>query len=690
VPIRLHLRLDRGKAIAITGEDPDPSTALGERMGNRETDAGTRSSYDDDLGSCYHCHSRPVPASGRREPGTKCTMHPGRGDHVRRAAIDAGTMSGVAVPISDYLLIGDTRTGALVAPDGSIDWCCLPRFDAEPVFGRIVGGTRGGAFAIRPRGAARIIHRGYRRRSPLIETKWAVGGGTVTLIDGMVADTRGRFLPENVLVRTVIAGGAPIEVEIELEFVRRKGFAPFTGWRVQRHPQGVVCTSGSLALGISSDVGTIVPGRTTTLTVNPGRPLSVVISATTNSPAYFVPPALARTALAADERHWREWLDACTVADTPFREAALRSLLTLRLLTYAPSGAPVAAPTTSLPEAIGGSRNWDYRYAWPRDGAITAVSMLKVGKRDEATTFLRWLQRTVVGPTARLPPVISLSGGAMPAEQSRSGWPGYAGSRPVRVGNGARSQHQLDGYGWVLDAAHQLDDAERLHTGTWRMVAALADRIADEWRSRDAGIWEVRGGGADFVHSKVMAWVALDRALRLAEHHPARSRQRARWRAERAAIRADVHAKGFDPGRRIYLREYGTLELDAALLVLPTVEFDAVEPSAVERTVRAIQHELGAGDGLVYRYPPGHDGLDDSEGAFVACSFWLAQALARLGHEDEARELIQSMLDRAPLGLFSEEIDPSSGAFLGNYPQAISHAALVQAVLGLRDATAPE
>jgi GH15 family glucan-1,4-alpha-glucosidase len=612
-------------------------------------------------------------------------MHPRRGEYDRRAPVDAGTMSDVAVPIADYLLIGDTRTGALVAPNGSIDWCCLPRFDAEPVFGSIVGGNRGGAFAIRPRGTARIIKRGYRTRSPLAETRWATGRGTVTLIDGMVADVRGRFLPENVLVRTVIAAGAPAEVEIDLDLARRNVSAPFGDWQVRRHPQGVVCTRGPLALGITSDVGRVVPGRSTTVIVNPGQPFSVVISAATNSPAYFIPPAVARVRLAVDERHWHEWLDTCTVPETPFREAALRSLLTLRLLTYAPSGAPVAAPTTSLPEVIGGSRNWDYRYAWPRDGAITAVSMLKVGKRAEATTFLRWLQRTVVGRAAKLPVVCSVSGAAMPDEQIRSGWPGYAGSRPVRVGNRAQSQHQLDGYGWVVDAAHQLDAAEPLHMGTWKMVAALADRIADEWRTPDASIWEVRGAGANFVHSKVMAWLALDRALRLADRHPARPRRRARWRAERAAIRADVHAKGFDPGRRVYLREYGTLELDAALLILPSIEFDAVEPSAVERTVRAIQHELGAGDGLVYRYPPGRDGLDDGEGAFVACSFWLAQALARLGHEDEAHELIQSMLDRAPLGLFSEEIDPSSGAFLGNFPQAISHAALVQAVLGLQD-----
>jgi GH15 family glucan-1,4-alpha-glucosidase len=325
---------------------------------------------------------------------------------------------------------------------------------------------------------------------------------------------------------------------------------------------------------------------------------------------------------------------------------------------------------------------------WPRDASIGVAAFLGVGKLDEARGFLAWLLHASRLQRPRLPVLFTLHGRHTPPERQLHGWPGYAASVPVRVGNGAADQHQLDGYGWVVDAAWVLVQAgHHLYSETWRAVRGFADLVANRWREPDAGIWEIRGDAAQHVHSKLMGWLALDRALRIADTHRLSGRQRRRWQHARDAIAVQVRARGFDPTKGSYTRSYGSTDLDAALLVLPLLGIDDVGSPRVRGTIDAIRAELSAGGPLLYRYPPGQDGLPGTEGAFLPCSFWLVQALARTGRRPEAVALFQTLLEHAsPLGLYAEEMDPATGAHLGNYPQTLTHAALIQAALAIRDA----
>lgn len=584
-------------------------------------------------------------------------------------------------------LLGDTRTAALVDARGRIVWMCLPHFDGDPVFGALLAGGDGGHFTVGPAGPATLTKRHYRAGSTVLESEWAIAGGRLRLTEGMISEVIGSLFPTLCLVRRLEAEGAPARCTVS--------FDPRFGEARQRaatRPLGAGCVStfGGIAISVAADRDLrIEAGRVHEVSVEPGRPLIVVLTAAQHGPLTLLAPEAAWQALAEEDDVWRRW-SAGIDYDGPAAEVVHRSAITLRLLTYSPAGAPVAAPTTSLPELLGGSRNWDYRYAWPRDASIGIGAFLGLGVETRARAFLYWLLHASRLDRPWLPPLLTLHGRPVPAERELTDWPGYAGSRPVRIGNDAYGQHQLDNYGWVLDAMWLLTKAgHRLYGETWRAATAMADLVAREWRKPDSGLWEVRGDPAHYVHSKLMSWLVLDRALRIAEARGAGGRHQQLWRAQRAAIAQDVVARGVDPERGTFVRAYGRTDLDAALLLLPLLGIEPPTSPRTRATIAAIRHDLSAGGPFLYRYPPGQDQLEGGEGAFLPCSFWLVQALALTGEVEEAVGLFEQLVRiGGPLGLFAEEVDPSSGRQLGNYPQAFTHATLVQAALAIRDATA--
>lgn len=587
--------------------------------------------------------------------------------------------------IGDYGLVGDTRTAALISSDGSLDWMCLPRFDGDPVFGRLVGGPDAGRFRIAPAAPARVIDRRYRPETVTLETTWAVaGGGTLRLSEAMVAEVTGRLLPPSLLVRRLTSDR---DIDAIIDFTPRHGQDHRPPLVQQRRGQ-LICTWGSLAIAVNCDPPVhLVPGEPATVAVRAGQPVTVALSIAHREPLVHVNADSAWDLVTEDEARWAQW--SADIDDTfPYREAVVRSLLTLRLLTYSPSGAPVAAPTTSLPEDPGGVRNWDYRYAWPRDASIGVAAFLAVGKHAEAHGFLGWLLHASRLQRPRLPTLLTLDGRPAPHERTWQQWPGYASSVPVRVGNAAAQQHQLDGYGWVVDAAWNLvQDGGRLNSETWRAVRSFAGLVARHWREPDAGIWELRSPPEQLVHSKMMAWLALDRALRIGDTHQLSGRTRTTWEQAREELAADIISHGFNPTLGAYTRSYGSTDLDAAVLVLPLLGLEEATSHRVVNTIDTIQKHLSAGGPLLYRYPPGDDGLPGREAAFLPCSFWLVQALACTRRTNDATRLMNDLLGYAtPLGLFSEEAAPDTGSPLGNFPQALTHATLVQAALALNRA----
>jgi GH15 family glucan-1,4-alpha-glucosidase len=511
-----------------------------------------------------------------------------------------------------------------------------------------------------------------------------VGEHRLTLTEAMVAEVAGRLLPATLLVRRLSAEGGPVDGLVM--FDPRLG-EHHRSPRARRRGTLLVCEWGALAVSLACTPElALESGTPTTFTVTPDHPVTFVMAIAHREPLIDVDPATGWELVAEDEARWQAWTDGIA-DDLPYREAAVRSLLTLRLLTYSPSGAPVAAPTTSLPEHLGGTRNWDYRFAWPRDASIGVAAFLGAGKLDEARRFLAWLLHASRLDRPRLPVLLTLHGRHPPPERELDSWPGYGASVPVRVGNGAADQHQLDGYGWVLDAGWVLVEAGHgLYSETWRAMRGFADEVVARWREPDAGIWELRDDAVHHVHSKLMGWLALDRALRIARTHHLSAPQRRRWQEARSAIAADVAVHGFDSAKGCYTRSYGSADLDAALLILPLLGLEQPASDRVDGTVDAIRAKLSAGGPLLYRYPPGSDGLADVEGAFLPCSFWLVQALAHTGRRDEAIVLFEALLERGTeLGLYGEEMHPSTGAHLGNFPQALTHASLVQAALALRE-----
>jgi GH15 family glucan-1,4-alpha-glucosidase len=588
--------------------------------------------------------------------------------------------------IGELALLGDTRTAALVDEDGRVVWLCLPHFDGEPIFAALLAGENAGLFELGPSRGAPLVDRCYRPGSTVLETTWRVGDAQLMLTEGMVSEVTGALLPTLCLVRRIEARGA--NVPCVLRFDPRFGLQRRPPrWRTT--PAAVVCVNDGIALSLTASSEVIVqPGQLTEFELEPDRPVTLVLTAAHRGPLIHMEPDAAWRLLRDDQARWRRW-SAAIDFDGPYAAAVERSLITLRLLTYSPSGAPVAAPTTSLPEQLGGGRNWDYRYAWPRDASIGIGAFLGVGMEEQARAFLYWLLHASRLDRPRLPALLTLHGRRVPPEREAVEWRGYADSRPVRFGNAARDQHQLDNYGWVIDAMWLLVRAgHQLYRETWRAAMAMADYVTNRWRDPDAGLWEIRGDPAHYVHSKLMAWLALDRALRIAETHRTPARRRAMWTIAHDAIAADVLAHGVDHARRTFVRAYGQPDLDAALLVVPLLGLEPVDSPLVVGTIDAVRRELSAGGPLLYRYTPGDDGLGGDEGAFLPCSFWLAQALAASGALDDAAGLMQQLIGMAgPLGLYAEEADPATGAQLGNYPQALTHATLVQAALAIRDAT---
>jgi GH15 family glucan-1,4-alpha-glucosidase len=578
--------------------------------------------------------------------------------------------------IGEYGLIGDTRTAALVAPGGAIDWLCFPRFDSPPLFGRLVAGEEGGFFHV---GVADVLEtrQRYLDGSSVLETTWRTETGEATLLDGMVADTGGALLPQALLVRELTCRSGAVRARVR--------FDPRRGWnwekpRAERRQGRLVSAWGPVVatLIVAPDLA-LEPGEYRELELRQGDRLVLALGLDERSPAVLVDPFRAIDHLRATDRWWRAWTAGLESpigdSDAPVR----RSLLTLRLLTYAPSGAPVAAPTASLPEIVGGSKNWDYRYAWVRDASLGVSAFLSVGSTSEPRAFLWWMLHASRRTRPELRVLYDLMGGANFDERELPDLPGYRGSRPVRVGNAAVDQFQLDTYAWMLDAGWAyLERTGRLYSETWRALRGHADVLARRWMEPDHGIWELRGARRHYVHSKFMAWYGLDRALRMAERLPATERRRRFWTIARTHLADEIRGRGFDESRRRYVQAFDSTDPDASLLGAAMTHFEPWDSPRLRGTIDAIRKELGAGGPLLYRTLP------DGEGAFLPCSFWLSSALAAAGRAEEAREVFEQTCALAtPLGLFAEEFDPTKKEHLGNFPQAFTHSSLVLAAADL-------
>ncbi|MFD4031020.1 glycoside hydrolase family 15 protein [Streptomyces sp. NPDC058637] len=588
--------------------------------------------------------------------------------------------------IEDYALIGDMQTAALVCRDGTADWLCLPRFDSHAVFAGLLGTEEHGFWRLgpaRPEGAqpAAADRRRYRGDSLVLESEWDTPRGTVRVTDFMPPRDGA---PQLIRIVEGVSGRVQMRSELRMRF----SYGRVTPW-VHKVDGRTVAVAGPDSVWLDTQTETYGRNLTTysDFTVAPGDRIAFTISW---QPSHHEPPALPdpEGSLEATENFWREWVEQCTYHG-PYREAVVRSLITLKALTYAPTGGIVAAPTTSLPEDIGGSRNWDYRYTWLRDAAITLSSLLRTGYREEARAWREWLLRAVAGDPENLQIMYGIAGERELGEAELDWLPGYENSGPVRVGNGAANQLQLDVYGEVTEALH-LAHMTGLTRNDYAMglQLKLISYLEKHWEEPDEGIWEVRGPRRHFVHSKVMAWVAVDRTIKLIESGDTDGPLE-RWLQLREDIHRDVCERGYDKERNTFTQSYGSKELDASLLLIPQMGFLPPDDKRVIGTIEAIQRELSTEDGFVLRYPTagedaGVDGLEGDEGAFLACSFWLADDLAMIGRVDEARQLFEKLLSlRNDLGLLAEEWDARLQRQVGNFPQAFSHVPLIDTALRL-------
>ena len=588
-----------------------------------------------------------------------------------------------SAPIEDYALIGDCETAALVGRNGSIDWLCLPRFDSPACFAALLGGPEHGRWLLAPAEAPHTVRRRYRDGTLVLETDFETADGVVAVIDCM------PLRDESPDVFRVVEGRRG-RVRMRMDLAIRFDYGSLVPW-VRRTDEGLSATGGANTLRLITPVELRGENLRTVadFTVAAGErvPFTLVWQRSYAWPAARLDP---ERSIDATEHWWREWSHRCAY-EGPYRDAVVRSLITLKALTYRPSGGVLAAPTTSLPERLGGTRNWDYRYCWLRDATFTLYALMLGGYSAEAVEWREWLLRAVAGEPANAQILYGVAGERLVPEWPVPWLPGYADSRPVRVGNAAASQFQLDVYGEVLDAQH----TARRHglaadENAWHVERRMIAFVERMWREPDEGIWEVRGPRRHFTHSKVMAWVALDRAVKAVERFGLDGPV-ARWRTVRDTIHADVCKNGYDHDLGAFVQFYGARLLDASLLMIPLVGFLPADDPRMLGTVKAIQAHLTT-DGFVARYPtvPDVDGLPPGEAAFLPCSFWLADNLALQGRHDEARALFEQLLAvRNDVGLLAEEYEPRLGRLLGNFPQAMSHMALINTAANLTKAHGP-
>ena len=586
-------------------------------------------------------------------------------------------------PISDYAIIGDCETAALVARDGSIDWLCWPRFDSGACFAALLGTPEHGRWRIAPREGRPRIRRRYRGNTLVLETEFETDGGVVAVIDFMPLRSDPKV---SELVRIVVGRRGRVDMRMDLGF--RFDYGRILPW-VSRTADGRLrAVAGPHAVFLDAPVDIDADDHATVarFSVAGGERFRFVLA---YEASHLPPPEPCdpETALRDTEGYWSEWSERCRYRG-PWKEAVVRSLITVKALTYRPTGGIVAAPTASLPEKVGGSRNWDYRYCWLRDATFTLLSLLNAGHRTEAEAWCDWLLRAVAGSASQTQPLYDIDAGHRVDEIELDHLPGHRGSRPVRIGNAAWSQLQLDVFGNIMDALYEaacfgLD----LHEDSHRFQRELLAHLEKVWSEPDDGIWEVRSGRRHFVHSKVMAWVAFDRAVKSADRHGLQGPVE-RWRALRDRIHAEVLERGFDAGRGAFVQAYDSRDLDASALLMPIFGFLPPDDPRVLATTRAIERGLGR-DGLLLRYDSdaSDDGMPAGEGAFLACSFWLADNMILQGRRDEAEALFEHLLSlRNDVGLLSEQYDPEAGALVGNFPQAFSHFALLDTAFNFADA----
>ncbi len=592
----------------------------------------------------------------------------------------------MAERIEDYALLGDLQTAALVGRHGSVDWLPFPRFDSSSCFGAILGGREHGRWLLAPEGANRATSWRYRDDTLILETEWRTPTGRVRVID---------FMPPRETKPDIvrIVEGLDGSVQMRTELVIRFDYGSVVPWVRRLDDATILAVGGPDGLTLRTPVDLEPEGMTHTaeFTVRAGDRVPFVL---TWFPSHegLPDPVDAEDALADTEGFWRDWLRGCAYGGA-YADAVHSSLVVLKALTYLPTGGIVAAPTTSLPEQIGGVRNWDYRYCWLRDATFSLYAFMNAGYIDEARAWRDWLLRAVAGDPAKAQILYGVGGQRRIAEFELDWLPGYAGSQPVRVGNAAHEQFQLDVYGEVMDALHQA----RVHgldpdDHAWSLQRNIMNFLEGAWDQPDEGIWEVRGPRRHFTHSKVLAWVAFDRAVQAVERWDLRG-PLDRWRQLRAEVHAEVCREAYDVALGSFTQAYGSTELDASTLLIPLVGFLPADDPRVAGTIAAVQRDLTR-DGFVERYKVREhnvvDGLPGGEGVFLPCSFWLVDALLMQGRDDEARTLFEKLLAiRNDLGLLSEEYDPVAKRLLGNYPQAFTHVGLVNSAYNLSHHSGP-